>query len=129
MDTPIFEEPQNTGNAELKPDWHDRAAAFLPAPPQHVATTDTRASDTLPRMPSSDDQADIDAAFSAITAGDVARSAPRLSDENSAHGRLTVTGADAATIEQFTRLSSRWQHGELSLEDFAEQMQRRELPG
>jgi hypothetical protein len=39
-----------------------------------------------------------------------------------------VTGADAATIEQFTRLSSMLQRGELSLEDFAEQIQRRELP-
>jgi hypothetical protein len=72
-----------------------------------VATTDTRASDTLPRLPSSDDQADIDAAFSAITAGDGAHSARRLSDENPGHGRLTVTGADAATIEQFTRLRPR----------------------
>jgi len=109
MDTPIFEELQNTGNAELKPDRHDRAAALpRPAPiRQEVATTDTRASDTLPRLSSSDDQADIHAAFSAMTAGDGAHSAPRLSDENPGHGRLTVTGADAATIEQFTRLRPR----------------------
>jgi hypothetical protein len=79
-------------------------------------------------MPSSDDQADIDAAFSAMTAGEVARAAPRLSDENPAHGRLIVTGADAATMEQFTRLSGRWQRGELSLEELAEQMQRGKLP-
>ena len=58
-----------------------------------------------------------------MTAGDVVRSAPRLSDENPGHGRLTVTGADAATIEQFTRLSGMWQRGKLSLEDFAERMQ------
>jgi hypothetical protein len=63
-----------------------------------------------------------------MTAGDVARSAPRFSDENLGHGRLTVTGADAATIEQFTGLSGMWRRGELSLEDFAEQMQRGELP-
>jgi hypothetical protein len=63
-----------------------------------------------------------------MTAGDVAHSAPHLSDENPRHGGLTVTGADAATIEQFTRLSSMWQRGELSLGDFAEQMQRRQLP-
>jgi hypothetical protein len=39
----------------------------------------------------------------ALTAGDVARSAPRRSDEDPGHGRLTVIGADAATIEQFRR--------------------------
>jgi len=38
-----------------------------------------------------------------------------------------VIGADAATIEQRRRLSGMWQRGELSLEDFAEQMQRGEL--
>jgi hypothetical protein len=60
MDTPIFEELQNTGNAELKPDRHHRVprASARPAPiRREVATTDTRASDTLPRMPSSEDQA------------------------------------------------------------------------
>ena len=59
------------------------------------------------------DQSDVDAAFSAMTAGDVAHSAPCISNEDRAHGRLTVTGADAATIEQLTRLSGMWQRGEL----------------
>ena len=43
-------------------------------------------------------------------------------------GGLTVTGADAATIERFDRLSARWQRGELALEEFADQMQRGQLP-
>jgi hypothetical protein len=41
---------------------------------------------------------------------------------------LTVTGADDARTEQFTRLGGMWQRGELSLEDFAGRMQRGDVP-
>ena len=73
------------------------------------------------------DQSDVDAAFSAMTAGDVVRSAPGYSDKHTDEGGLTVTGPDAATIERFDRLSARWRRGELSLEGFADEMQRDEL--
>jgi hypothetical protein len=75
------------------------------------------------------DQSDVDAAFSAMTAGDVVRSAPGSSEDHTDEGGLTVTGPDdAATFERFDRLSARWRRGELSLEGFADEMQRDELP-
>ena len=80
------------------------------------------------------DQPGFDAQFAAITDGDGVRvTAPEplprcadLSDEDFEPGGLSVTGVDPASLRRFDELGDRWSRGELTLQQFADEMERGE---
>ena len=80
------------------------------------------------------DQPGFDAQFATITDGDRIRVTaseplPRcadLSDVDFEPDGLNVTGVDRASLRRFDDLGERWSRGELTLQQFADEMERGE---